>query len=79
VETAVSEAEVSCHLIIPEDGEQVDENGVPFKKIICYKCEGSQVNNKGLPCRKCKGQGELASKELAKVSELVDQEVRAFC
>ena len=37
------------------------------------------MNKKGLPCRKCKGQGELASKELANVSELVNQEVRSFC
>lgn len=50
-----------------------------MQEITCIKCNGSQVNKKGLPCRKCGGTGVLQNKELAAVAETVRSEVREYC
>jgi len=59
---------------VPDEDE--DEE---IEEITCIKCNGSQVNKKGLPCRKCGGTGVLSSKELAAVAEAVRAEVRQYC
>jgi len=69
-----SDAMANCNLIVPDedDDEEVEE-------ITCIKCNGAQVNKKGLPCRKCGGTGVLSNKELAAVAESVRSEVREYC
>jgi len=48
-------------------------------EITCIKCNGSKVNKKGLPCRKCGGSGILSSKELSAIAMTVREEVRDYC
>jgi len=69
-----SDAQANCNIIVPDD-----EDDGEVQEITCIKCNGSQVNKKGLPCRKCGGSGVLSSKELAAVAETVRAEVRDYC
>jgi DnaJ-class molecular chaperone len=46
-------------LLQPEDEEQAEA------EVPCFKCNGSKVNNSGLPCRKCAGTGSVRSDEYA--------------
>lgn len=68
------DGQANCNLIVPDEDE---DDGTT--EITCIKCNGSQVNKKGLPCRKCGGTGVLSSKELAAVAETVKAEVREYC
>jgi len=74
--TTVTDAQANCQLIVPDEDEN-EEAGV--EEITCIKCNGSQVNKKGLPCRKCGGSGVLSSKELAAIAITVREEVRDYC
>lgn len=56
----MKDVDVTCDLLIPSDDEDVAE-------VACIKCNGSQMNKKGLPCRKCNGRGTLVSKELSEI------------
>lgn len=51
-----TDAQANCNIIVCDDEE---DEGVA--EVTCIKCNGSQVNKKGLPCRKCGGSGVLAS------------------
>lgn len=72
----VKEVDVTCDLLIPSDE---DEDAASLEEVTCIKCNGSQMNKKGLPCRKCNGRGTLVSKELSAISAMVRQEVRDYC
>lgn len=56
-----------------KDEEHIEES------ITCFKCQGSQVNKKGLPCRKCNGSGVFSMKGLGEVVKLVKEEIDTFC
>jgi len=73
-ERNVKDSEVSCEIIIPEEEEAIQQ-----EKITCFKCLGSTVNKKGLPCRRCNGSGVLFSKEISEVIKMVREEVREYC
>jgi len=60
----MKEADVTCDLLIPSE----DEDAADLEEVSCIKCNGSQVNKKGLPCRKCNGRGTIVSKELSAVA-----------
>ena len=75
MERNVKEAEVSCEIIIPDD----EEAFLAQECITCFKCMGSAVNKKNLPCRKCKGTGTISSKEIGEVVKMVREEVREYC
>lgn len=47
--------------------------------MSCFKCLGSQVNKKGLPCRKCNGSGVFSMKGLGDVVRLVKEEIEGYC
>lgn len=68
MEVEVKDCDVTCDLLIPSDGE---EGQADLEEVSCIKCNGSQVNKKGLPCRKCNGRGTLVSKELSAVAAMV--------
>jgi hypothetical protein len=74
MERNVKEAEVSCEIIIPDD-----EEALAHESITCFKCMGTSVNKKNLPCRKCKGTGNISSKEIGEVVKMVREEVRDYC
>lgn len=67
MEVQVKEVDVTCDLLIPSD----DEDAVDLEEVSCIKCCGTQMNKKGLPCRKCNGRGTLVSKELSAVAAIV--------
>jgi len=73
MQAMTSDAQANCNIIVPDEDE--DEEA----QVTCIKCNGSQVNKKGLPCRKCGGTGVLNSRELAAVAETVRAEVRQYC
>ena len=52
--TPVNHAQTNCQLIVPDE-----EDDVEMAEVTCIKCNGTQVNKKGLPCRKCGGTGVL--------------------
>ena len=74
--TTVSDAQANCQLLVPDEE---DEGEAGVAEVTCIKCNGSQVNKKGLPCRKCGGSGVLSSKELAAIASTVREEVREYC
>jgi DnaJ-class molecular chaperone len=65
----MKDVDITCDLLIPSDVEEV----------TCIKCNGTQMNKKGLPCRKCNGRGTLVSRELSAISAMVRQEVHEYC
>ena len=58
---------MTCDLPIPSD----DDDAADVEEVSCIKCNGTQMNKKGLPCRKCNGRGTLVSKELSAVAAIV--------
>ncbi len=73
---AVSEAETSCQILIPDSAESGDE---PMEEPLqCFKCKGSQVNKKGLPCRKCNATGVFTAKGLGAVARIVQEEITEY-
>lgn len=72
----MSDSEVNCQLLIPDEN---DKEEAIESEVQCFKCSGSQVNKKGLPCRKCKGSGVIMSNELSEITNLVKAEVGEYC
>ncbi len=66
--------DITCDLLIPSD-----EDDAEVEEVTCIKCNGTQMNKKGLPCRKCNGRGTLVSKEISAISAMVRQEVQEYC
>ena len=64
----MSDSEVNCQLLIPDEN---DKEEAIESEVTCFKCNGSGVNKKGLPCRKCKGSGLIMSNELSEMHEIV--------
>jgi len=51
------EQEVNCQIIRPDkEEEQIDNEE---NNLVCFRCDGSQINSRGLPCRKCNGTGKM--------------------
>jgi DnaJ-class molecular chaperone len=70
------EQEVNCQIIRAEDDEeQINEEE---NTLACFKCEGTQVNRKGLPCRKCNGTGKLHSTFYKGLMKVLKDEVKSF-
>jgi hypothetical protein len=56
--TEAKSQEVNCQILRPEQQEeQISEED----HIVCFRCDGTKVNRKGLPCRRCNGSGTLTS------------------
>jgi len=72
----MSDSEVNCQLLIPDEAD--NEEAIE-QEVICFKCTGSKVNKKGLPCRKCKATGVIMSNELSEITKLVKAEVGEYC
>lgn len=68
--------EVECNLLVP--GEESSEECIE-EQLDCFKCKGTQVNQKGLPCRKCNGSGQFNLKGFGNVIKIVKEEIEAFC
>lgn len=46
--------------------------------MICFKCDGTKVNKKGVPCRKCNGSGTLQNKFYKDLVKVVKEEVKSY-
>ena len=66
---------MTCDLLIPSD----EDMGEDLEEVTCIKCCGTQMNKKGLPCRKCNGRGTLVSRELTALAAIIRQEVQEYC
>ncbi len=72
---AVSQ-EVNCQILRPEENEEeeiVDDEG-----IICFKCDGTKINKRGLPCRRCNGSGTLKNKFYQDLVKVVKDEIQSY-
>ena len=75
MDVQMSDNEVNCQLLVPDEK---DEEAIE-QEVVCFKCNGSQVNKKNMPCRKCAGTGMIMSNELGELQDIVKQEVGDFC
>jgi DnaJ-class molecular chaperone len=66
MEVQMKEQDVTCDLLIADDDDDAD-----IEEVTCIKCNGTQMNKKGRPCRKCKGTGTLVSRELSAIAAVV--------
>lgn len=46
--------------------------------LVCFRCDGTQVNKKGLPCRRCNGTGKLQSTFFKGLIKVLKEEVKSF-
>ena len=54
------EQEVNCRILRPEE-EKEEERIDDDEAIECFRCDGSKVNKRGLPCRRCNGTGKISN------------------
>lgn len=69
--------EVECNILIPCENSSDEE--FMEEQINCFKCKGTQINKKGLPCRKCNGSGVFSLKGFGPVIKVVREEIETFC
>jgi len=46
--------------------------------LVCFRCDGSQVNKKGLPCRRCNGTGKLQSIFYKGLIKVLKEEIKSY-
>ena len=46
--------------------------------IVCFRCDGTQLNKKGLPCRRCNGTGSLNNKFFSELMKVLRTEIRGY-
>ena len=76
-DTIGTEKEVSCLILGPADfNEKLELNDdLPD----CFRCDGSKVNKKGLPCKKCNATGKLQTKFFKDLHNILQVEVGKYC
>ena len=45
---------------------------------MCFKCDGSKVNKKGMPCRRCNGSGTLKNKFYSDLVKVIKEEIKSY-
>jgi len=45
---------------------------------VCFKCDGTKANKKGLPCRRCLGSGSLSNKFYTDLVKVVKEEIQSY-
>lgn len=68
------EQEVNCQILRAEEEEKI-ENEEP---LVCFRCDGSKVNKKGLPCRRCNGSGVLDSQFFVEMRKIFSEEIKNY-
>ena len=58
-----------------EDKVEEDTGNAPE----CFKCDGSKVNKRGKPCKKCNGTGKLKEKFFSDLHKILEEEVAKYC
>lgn len=74
-QTEVIEQEITCQIIRPDKEEESiqDDEG-----IVCFRCDGTKVNKRGLPCRKCNGSGTIKSKFFNELVKIMKDEIKSY-
>jgi DnaJ-class molecular chaperone len=49
-----------------------------MEEITCFRCDGTQVNKKGLPCRRCNGSGILKNKFFSELVVVLREEIKSY-
>jgi hypothetical protein len=47
--------------------------------MVCFKGEGSKMNKKGKPCKKCNGTGTFGFKGLSEITKDIKEEIQNLC
>ena len=69
------EQEINCQILRPEKHEEsIEEDDA----IICFRCDGTKITKKGLPCRRCNGSGNLNSKFLTDLMKMMREEIKSY-
>ena len=71
----VVEQEINCQIIRPDKQEESIEDD---EAIVCFRCDGTKVNKKGLPCRRCNGSGTLNSKFFNDLVKVLREEIKSY-
>ena len=74
-----NEKEVSCMILRPEDMAQADKNAKMEDLPDCFRCDGSKINKKGLPCKKCNATGKLNNKFFKDLYKILQTQVKSYC
>lgn len=69
------EQEINCQIIRPDRQEESMEND---EAIVCFRCDGTKVNKRGLPCRRCNGSGNLNSKFFNDLVKVLREEIHSY-
>ena len=69
--------EINCQILRPvaeNEEEQISDD----EGLICFKCDGTKVNKRGLPCRRCNGSGTLKNKFYSDLVKVVKEEIKSY-
>jgi hypothetical protein len=57
------------------------ENGVETEQDLpdCFRCDGTKINKRGLPCKKCNATGKLQTKFFKDLNKILQVEVNKYC
>ncbi len=47
--------------------------------MVCFKCDGSKMNKKGKPCKKCNGTGNFGFKGLSEITKDIKEQIQNLC
>lgn len=45
---------------------------------MCFRCDGTKVSRKGLPCRRCNGTGFINNKFFKELTKVLREEIRNY-
>jgi hypothetical protein len=71
----MSSQEINCQILRPEQQEESIEDE---EAIVCFRCDGTKVNKKGLPCRRCNGSGSLNNRFFQDLMKVLREEIKSF-
>ena len=75
-----NEKEVSCMILRPEDLKMIPDSEENLEDLPdCFRCDGSKINKKGLPCKKCNATGKLRNKFFKDLNKILKSEVNKYC
>jgi hypothetical protein len=75
-----NDKEATCMILRPEDLLIKEAEANNWSELPdCFRCDGTKVNKKGLPCKKCNATGKLNNKFFKDLQKILTQEVNKYC
>lgn len=71
----VIEQEINCQIIRPDKEEEAIQDN---EAVVCFRCDGTKVNRRGLPCRKCNGSGTINNKFFKELVKIMKEEIQSY-